>query len=161
MKAMPVVRLCAAVMASLLAGCAAQGFGRAGEEGQILKIAAAREPKIAWDEESVVAADLDCDGREDYAIGGREGEDYVVMAILGPPSSRSAVSVLVFDGAELCGKAVALSAESLDYDPAEAGDLPGFQPSKTCKGLNVNSGECDAFHIFWNHEDKELDWWRL
>jgi hypothetical protein len=22
-------------------------------------------------------------------------------------------------------------------------------------------GECDSMHIFWNHEAKHFDWWRL
>lgn len=49
------------------------------------------------------------------------------------------------------------------YDLIEAfGENPeGFRQSKTCKGLRLTDGECDSMHIFWNHETKHIDWWRL
>jgi hypothetical protein len=39
-----------------------------------------------------------------------------------------------------------LKAEDLDYDPREdpGYELPGFQRSKSCKGLNLSDGEIDT-----------------
>lgn len=63
----------------------------------------------------------------------------------------------------LCGTAATLEIEDMDYDLIEAfGENPeGFRQSKTCKGLSLTDDECDSMHIFWNHETKHIDWWRL
>ena len=54
-----------------------------------------------------------------------------------------------------------LTVESLDYNPeAEIGaDLPGFQRSMTCQGLNLSDGEVDSAHIYWNHNSNHFEDW--
>jgi hypothetical protein len=54
-----------------------------------------------------------------------------------------------------------LSIEDQDYNPKdEIGvDLPGFMPSKKCKGLNLSDGRIDSAHIYWNHEANRFDDW--
>lgn len=147
----------------VLAACSANTAGRSGGgRAQALKIAAAREPQAVWNGKGVLTADIDCDGTEDYALEGRKGEDVIVMVILGPVTQKSKVSVEEVAADELCGDPVALTLESLDYEPGgEIGELPGFERSKKCKGLNLGSGECDAVHFFWNHKTAALDLWRL
>ena len=147
----------------VLAACSANTAGRSGGgRAEALKIAAAREPQVAWNGKGVLAADFDCDGTEDYALEGRKGEGVAVMVVLGPVTPKSKISVEEIEADELCGVPIALSLESLDYDPGkEIGELPGFERSKKCKGLNLGSGECDAFHFFWNHKTAALDMWRL
>jgi hypothetical protein len=56
-----------------------------------------------------------------------------------------------------------LAVEDLDYDPPQAlgYDLPGFQQSKTCKGLNLSDGETDSAHIYWNHKALRFGEWQL
>jgi hypothetical protein len=39
--------------------------------------------------------------------------------------------------------------------------LPGFQQSKTCKGLNLSDGETDSAHIYWNHKALRFGEWQL
>lgn len=146
----------------VLAACSANTAGRAGGPVNVLEIAAAREPKVTWKGKDILKADIDCDGTEDYALEGRKGRDVFVMVIQGPATKSSKTAVQELPEDELCGEPIALTLESLDYDPSEeAGDLPGFERSKKCKGLNLGSGECDAVHLFWNHKTASLDMWRL
>lgn len=133
-----------------LAACGVQGARSSGEGEEALGIAAAREPKVVWDRSSLLEADFDCDGVPDAALLGRDGEGTAVLVVLGPPTSRSSIGTLRFPAEELCGEPISLKLEDLEDAPAQG-----------CKGVSLSSGECDAFHIFWNREEKGLDWWRL
>jgi hypothetical protein len=60
-----------------------------------------------------------------------------------------------------CGWPVELIAEPLDYDPDPAvGPLQGYVKSDRTVGLRISDGECDDFHIYWNHVSQSIDWWR-
>lgn len=127
-----------------------------------------RHPKVKWDKQSIKKADINCDGKTDVAILGKEGEKVVVAVVLGPPAKDSIILSRLLVGKHsqdsLCTARVRLLIEDQDYDPSEIFDgepLPGFRQSKTCKGINVGDGECDSFHYFWNHDLKTIDWWRL
>lgn len=122
--------------------------------------------EIEWDEASMVSADINCDGVTDTAklgyieggvrllvsFGGTNTEQFIEFG-LGQPGYQDA----------LCGTEAHLSIEDMGYDLIEVfGENPeGFQPSKVCSGLNVSAGECDSMHVFWNHKQKHINWWRL
>lgn len=60
-----------------------------------------------------------------------------------------------------CSWPVELIAEPLDYDPDPAvGPLQGYVKSDRTVGLRISDGECDDFHIYWNHVSQSIDWWR-
>jgi len=60
-----------------------------------------------------------------------------------------------------CGWPVGLIAEPLDYDPdPDVGPLQGYVKSNRAVGLRISDGECDDFHINWNHDRQSIDWWR-
>jgi hypothetical protein len=118
-------------------------------------------PKVAWVPASRVAADLDCDGSADFAFLGTTPSMVYVGVVHGTPAK---VGLLAFHRSgdsqdSLCPGAVTLRSESLDYTP-DVGAIPGFTPSKTCRGLVLHGGECDDFHLFWNRQAARLDWWR-
>lgn len=114
----------------------------------------------------VVKADVDCDGVEDMAQ-----MDYVedrvrvtvTLAETKTPQSLDFGLGNSMSHASLCGTKAALEIEDMDYDLIEAlGENPeGFRKSTTCKGLILTDDECDSMHIFWNHDTKHIDWWRL
>ena len=56
-----------------------------------------------------------------------------------------------------------LTTEGLDFDPKEdlGYILPGFQRSKTCKGLDLSDDQIDSRHIYWNRELHRFDSWSL
>ena len=56
---------------------------------------------------------------------------------------------------------VELIPEPLDYDPDPGiGHLQGYVKSDRTIGLRISDGECDDFHIYWNHDRQSIDWWR-
>ena len=62
----------------------------------------------------------------------------------------------------LCGMKAQLRVENLIKPPEDdVGVLEGYKESKSCKGLNVSDGLCDAFHFYWNHEADSLSSWRM
>jgi hypothetical protein len=105
-------------------------------------------PGLTWRHEQSI--DLDCDGRRDEVFTAQDDTQYYVAAVA--PRQDS-----------FCGPPEPLRPESLNQNPREAlGATPeGFRRSARCKGLNLVAGECDSFHLYWNHAAGKLDWWRL
>jgi hypothetical protein len=129
-----------------------------------LKLLLASMPDVRWDPESAVRADFDCDGLPDEAfLGRKEGKIFVGVVLSGAAQPE----VLEFgigpvSQSNICSGPGKLVIESLDYDPAaEVGQVEGFARSRRCKGLVLSDGQCDSFHLFWNHKKNYLDWWRL
>ena len=115
---------------------------------------------------AAVKADIDCDGAEDTAqMEYVENRVRVTVTFAATKTSQSLEFGLGDSMAQesLCGTEATLEIEDTDYDLIEAfGENPeGFRQSKTCKGLNLSDGECDSMHIFWNHDARHIDWWRL
>ena len=113
-----------------------------------------QQPTLHW--KFALAADMNCDSRLDQVYVARDRQYYYVGVVLAPISENSAVSFVRFrlsgDSQDaLCGKPRLLRDEPLDEE------LDGYK----CKGLMLQSGECDSFHLYWNHDANELDWWRL
>lgn len=113
-----------------------------------------------------VKADVDCDGVDDAAqMTYVDGRVHVTVTLAATQARQSLEFGLGDSMAQdsLCGTEVTLVIEGMDYDLVEAfGENPeGFRQSRTCKGLRVEDNECDSMHIFWNHETRHIDWWRL
>lgn len=120
-------------------------------------------PSIQW-EKQALTLDCDCDGRNDHAYLGRfKGRVFVGFA----SGTGSKVDLLDFSvnpnvQAAICSEPAKLEVESLDVDLTRTiGNIDGFVRSKTCQGLRLSGGGCDAIHIFWNRKTKSLNWWRL
>lgn len=119
-------------------------------------------PRVVWSGEAAIA-DFDCDGRKDYAFLGKRGQRVYVGFQL---SKKLAIQVLQFgigpdQQNSICEEPAEIAVEDLDFDPSGAVEVEGLQLSGSCKGLQLIGGECDFFHIYWNHAAKRLDWWRL
>ncbi len=136
-------------------------------DAQVSTLAAARKslPGVSWRAGSVVAADFTCRGRLDRAILGTEksaetGKSNIVVAVFVNGTGRP--PEVIRDGGRDAQRAK-LTTESLDYDPEVSlgYPLPGFQRSKTCKGLNISDGETDSRHLYWNHIYGRFDSWSL
>ena len=115
---------------------------------------------------AAVMADVDCDGVEDTArMEYVEDRVRVTVTLAATKTSQSLEFGLGDSMAQesLCGTEATIEIEDMDYDLVEAlGENPeGFRQSTTCKGLRLMGGECDSMHIFWNHDTRHIDWWRL
>ena len=132
----------------------------------VARVAAREHPHVAWDTSAVFVADVNCDGIEDYALGGVVDSTFYAGVVLGPLCVSARVSVLEFrlapwaeDG--LGGWPAQLSLDRLAEPPPEAGIVEGLEPSDRCRGLCIVAGDIDPFILYWNHKRSQLDWWRL
>jgi hypothetical protein len=121
-------------------------------------------PVLEWNHS--LRTDINCDGRHDDVFTAQDKQNYYVGIVLAG-SGGSGVHVVTFRLAgesqdALCGAPRKLREESLDIDPDEVTQIPeGFRRSTRCKGVRLESGDCDSFHLFWNYSKGVLDWWRL
>lgn len=113
-----------------------------------------RKPDTEWDAASLLKADLDQDGTDDYAVAGIRGDLFVVGIVHGPlgDSCRHWLLELPWDGTQdaLCSREARIELEKIEEEGSPA------RP-----GINLHDDKCDAFHIFWDPEQQAYDWWRL
>lgn len=151
----------------LVLGCTACAGGRApaprgAGAGPIaaLDLLELREPATRWDRRSVLQADLDLDGGEDFAAAGLRKDRFVVAIVRGPLKADSRVWTLEFpwSGGEdaLCSKRAKIVLEPLAENEGPKAGHP-----RTGMGINLHDDLCDAFHIFWNPAERQFEWWRL
>ena len=131
-------------------------------QGALLRLAAL-DTAVAWDAATRLVGDVDCDGIADTAFVGRTKSRVFVGLVRAASASPEVLSFAIDSGIQqaVCSDKAVLIFESLDYDPGEAvGEVPGFQRSVTCKGLDLGDGDCDSIHMFWNTATQHLDDWR-
>src|SRR5688572_2030379 len=124
-------------------------------------------PGLMW--RYVRAIDINCDGMRDDIFTAQDATNYYVAAVIATRSGAVRASVVRFQLAgnnqeSFCGRPEPLKTESQDIDfPESVGEPPpqGFRRSPRCLGLRLAVGECDSFHLYWNHTSGQLDWWRL
>lgn len=121
---------------------------------------------VTWRYISTV--EINCDGQGDAVFTATDEYWFYVGVVLGPVRETSQYSVVAFARRgeyqeSLCGPVESLLPEPLTSAMADAtGEEPlGYRVVSGCSGLRLASGECDAFHLFWNHMSNALDWWRL
>ena len=119
-----------------------------------LDILRQREPRTDWDPSSLLEADLDQDGKDDYVLTGIRGDRFVVGIVHGPAGDSCRHWILEFpwDGTQdaLCSREARIQLERIEEEGSPA------RP-----GINLHDDKCDAFHIFWDPEQQAYDWWRL
>jgi hypothetical protein len=133
----------------------------ASQKTQVLTAAKRLMPGVTWKEESVILADFTCRGRTEQAILGtvspQASNPYAILAVFLDGLDKQ--PELVRDSAHVPAR-VLLTLENLDYPEQEIESLQGFEPSATCKGLNLGDNEAASFHLYWNHALKQFSWWR-
>jgi hypothetical protein len=129
---------------------------------RIARAAKALEPRVHWQERSVVRADLTCDSRQDFAILGTQGSLLVVAVFA---NRRTTKPIVIELESGLDANQAKLSVESQDFDPeaedsGDVGPLPGFKRSKACYGLRLDDERIDSVHIYWNRLDGRFQSWQ-
>jgi hypothetical protein len=143
------------LLLALAVGCAGLRSPRTA-----LDAARQHDPAVQWNPQSLLEADLDQDGRADFALTGTRKDRVVVGVVRGPVVPGTPVWTLEFPvkgGGEdaLCSAEAKITIEPLDDEErTHRKGGPGM-------GINLHDDKCDAFHIFWNPETKKLEWWRL
>src|SRR5688572_26683289 len=144
----------------------AQGEPKGGRATAQQALRAAR-PGLTW--RHVRTLDINCDGMRDDIFTARDSIHYYVAAVIARGGGAMRASVVQFQLAgnsqeSFCGRPEPLKTESQDIDfPENVGEPApqGFRRSTRCLGLRLAAGECDSFHLYWNHTSGQLDWWRL
>ena len=149
------LRILLALALAALIGCA--GTPRPAGPNSAVDLLRQREPDTNWDSKSLVHGDFDQDGTEDFALAGIKGDLFVVGIVKGPVAPSSRHSILKFpwgdgDQSSLCSSKARIEAETIAED-----DPPG----RKGLGINLHDDECDSFHIYWDPEQNDYDWWRL
>lgn len=120
-------------------------------------------PRVVWTR--ALSADLDGDGKADAIFTARDDAYYYVAVLTRGASRASYVRFGLSGDAQdaLCDEPGALVTESLDVDVSQMlGSQPeGWRRTRRGKGLLLRGGDCDPFHLYWNHARAALDWWRL
>jgi len=148
------------LMATLLAFLTSVAY--AAQEGEVAAAAKVQYPAATWQERSVLSGDFSCHGKAELAILGTSPK-FIVVAIFTNGLSSKPV-FLEYSAKARKAKTAALTKESRDFKPGEAGgdsgEVPeGYTPSKTCVGLNLSDGDTDSAHIYWDTTYKQfLDW---
>ena len=151
----------------LLAACAGREpeprTGPGAPPGTALDVLKLKEPGTQWDAKSLLQGDLDLDGTPDYALAGTQDDQFVVGIVHGPLPENiggSQVWTLGFpwDGEEdaLCSRNAKITLE-----PLEENEGPKPEHPRKGLGINLHDGHCDAFHIYWNPQERTFEYWRL
>lgn len=63
----------------------------------------------------------------------------------------------------VCALPVTLTPAATDCAPEAlgAGSLPGCVAKPAARSLTLSDGQCDAIHLYWNHDTRGLAWWRM
>ena len=63
----------------------------------------------------------------------------------------------------VCGLPVTLTPAATDCAPEALGTqaLPGCIAKPAARSLTLSDGQCDAIHLYWNHDTRRLAWWRM
>ena len=120
------------------------------------------QPDIQWNEKSAVIADVNCDGKRESIVVGKQKSDVVVAIVSGQRQDKSDLMSFPIDSATqngFCGVPVSIEISPLDC--ASNGDaLPGSKPVQGCQQFSVVDDECDPFNFYWDSAHKRLAWWR-
>jgi hypothetical protein len=128
-------------------------------------IAKAR-PDIKWDRATVVSGDFNDDGKQDYAMVGYKGGG-IVLAIRATSAGDGKLQTQYLQygiggnsQAAVCEAPAKLQVKKQLCNPIDE-QLPGCKESPTANSLRLSGGECDAIHLYWNHKENRMEWWRL
>ena len=144
------------------------GNADAKQNAAALKVAeqiAKTRPDVRWDRTTMVSGDFNDDGKQDYAMVGYK-DDGVVLAIRATSAhgGRLQTQYLRYGigpsiQAAICKAPAKLKIEKQFCSPADE-QLPGCKESLIAKSLLLIGGECDPIHLYWDHNENRMGWWR-
>lgn len=119
---------------------------------------------VKWLAESTVVGDLNGDGKTDAAMLGLEANGVVVAVAMHGADGGVHVQYLTFavgrgSQATICALPARLESQPLSCTEGD-GSLPGCRDEPPAVGLSLVDDECDSIHMYWDHDDGVVAWWR-
>ena len=150
--------LAVAVWVSLLGACRSEVRS---DFAVMKKTLGKYEAQAVWREGSILNADFTCSGKQETALLGATVSDILIAVFVQGLAKKP--EILSYSKSARNASTITLAIEDLDIDPQKdlGYELPGYQSSKTCKGLNLSDGEVDSAHIYWNRAEKRFVDWSL
>jgi hypothetical protein len=117
-----------------------------------------------WDQATTVKADFNSDGVPDEAVVGYV-DDGLLLAIDTGRSDGAKIRSLMSFGIGQSQDSICAAPATLRVEMAcevDGEQLPGCRPTKEPSGLALGdrSGDCDSIHLYWDHEENRMAWWR-
>jgi len=123
-------------------------------------------PDVRWDSSTIVAADFDADGKDDFAVVGYVSGGLILAIQSSYDVKPTNFQYLSFGigGAQqdaICVAPAKLSAVPLLCD-SEGNALPGCRASRGTSGLTLSdhNDDCDPINLYWDHDHHRMAWWR-
>jgi hypothetical protein len=112
---------------------------------------------------TAVSGDLDGDGALDRAELVQHQSSITLTVHVGSLAAQQ-LDFAVDSGSQaaICSLPAELTVSPLTCTPDGPGDpaLPGCTEAPGKVGLDISDGSCDAIHLYWHQETKQLVWWR-
>ena len=121
-------------------------------------------PEVRWIPASLVARDLDGDGKPDYAAVGYGKKTVLVAVQAASTSSPTEIQYVEFGIGQaqdaVCRTPVQLKAIPLSCELDGGDKLPGCSTSGSPAELSLDDESCDPIYLYWNHDVRHMTWWR-
>ena len=120
------------------------------------------QPEVEWNEKSAVGADVNCDGRRETIVLGKQKNNVVIAVVSGQhQNDPQLMSFPIGGGAQnaFCGIPLRVELSTLQCN-TDIGPLPGCKKVRGCQEFTVVDDECDGFNFYWDSSRKSLQWWR-
>lgn len=114
-----------------------------------------------------IMLDINNDGEQERALVGIGKRTIMVAVYLQEDVSKMDFVEFFIDKPNqqnsICGTKAKLEVEAQNFSLTDNFDPQpqGYKHCQNCQGLKlIDEVGCDPFHIYWDHENKMLSWWR-
>jgi hypothetical protein len=152
------------LIGSMVGATVAHGLQTNLESQRALSLLAVDKPRVNWNPASVLSADFDHDGKDDFAFSGTEEGKFVVAIIRSSIPTKSRYSVFRFSiksPSLKIDQICSLDAKIRTRSPVIVGSAKGtWRIPLESKAIFLDDG-CDPIDISWDQEKQKFERLRI